>query len=346
MLNVASASSNERIAATDCTFFEKSGKKTEGLDFFYNGSHSKSERGLEWSLLSIIDLKQGTGYSLSAQQTPAGLSQTGDKKSLTTSDTSRVDAYLEHLKQNRGHFPKDIRYLANDAFYSKKKWIDGVVDLNLHDIGKLRCDSDLKFFYRGPQKPRGRRRIYGGKVDFTNITLDDPNIESFEFVATLDDDIDLYSARVYSVAFKRAIQVVYLHKVTPTSSSYVLLFSTDLELNPVDIVRYYKARFHIEFIFRDAKQFLGLTHCQARDSQKLNFHVNSTVLALNVAKVDWQEQQRQSNQVIPFSMANYKRRAFNENLLSRFISMFGLPQTLNKSQEAYQELINYGNIDY
>ncbi len=42
------------------------------------------------------------------------------------------------------------------------------------------------------------------------------------------------------------------------------LFSTDLSLDANTILWFYKTRFQIEFLFRDAKQFLGLNHyCQA-----------------------------------------------------------------------------------
>ncbi|MBE0507779.1 MAG: hypothetical protein IBX50_13895 [Marinospirillum sp.] len=33
----------------------------------------------------------------------------------------------------------------------------------------------------------------------------------------------------------------------------------------------YKVRFQIEFLFRDAKQFLGLNDCQARQAKVLRF---------------------------------------------------------------------------
>ena len=337
---------SECIAATDCTFVGKSGKQTEGLDYFYSGSHGKSKRGLEWSLLSIIDVKQNTGYPLSAQQTPAGLSKTeanevnpADPETIKT----RVDIYLEHLRQHRDQLPADIRYIVADAAYSKYKWLEGVRDLNLHAVGKLRYDANLKYFYCGPQKKRGARRKYGSKVDYHNIELEDPTVESFEFITQIDDEIALYSAWVYAVTFKRPIRVVYLHKLTPTKSSYCLLFSTDPDISPLDIYRYYKARFQIEFIFRDAKQFLGLCDCQARDSKKLNFHFNACLLALNVAKVDSMKKQK-NDQKIPFSMANYKRRAFNEHLLSSFISRLGLEQTLDKLQDECQDLLNYGLI--
>ena len=53
-----------------------------------------------------------------------------------------------------------------------------------------------------------------------------------------------------------------------------LLFSTDLNTGPLLIERYYQGRFQIEFLFRDAKQFTGLAHCQ---STKREFdHQHST----------------------------------------------------------------------
>ena len=41
----------------------------------------------------------------------------------------------------------------------------------------------------------------------------------------------------------------------------------------------------IEFCFRDAKQFVGLTDSQARDTRKLDFAFNSSFTAVNVAKI-------------------------------------------------------------
>jgi len=62
------------------------------------------------------------------------------------------------------------------------------------------------------------------------------------------------------------------------------LFSTDVNIDAKDILTFYKSRFQIEFIFRDAKQFTGLADCQARDLTKLDFHFNACLLALNLAK--------------------------------------------------------------
>jgi hypothetical protein len=46
----------------------------------------------------------------------------------------------------------------------------------------------------------------------------------------------------------------------------------------------YALRFQIEFIFRDAKQFTGLTHRQSTNKTKLENHFNLALSAVSVAK--------------------------------------------------------------
>ncbi len=59
------------IVAIDCSFIPKSGKHTEGLSKFYNGSQGKAKKGLEISMIFVIDLEKNTGYNLSTRQTVA-----------------------------------------------------------------------------------------------------------------------------------------------------------------------------------------------------------------------------------------------------------------------------------
>jgi hypothetical protein len=122
--------------------------------------------------------------------------------------------------------------------------------------------------------------------------------------------------------------------------SQVLLFSTDLTLSGRDIVRFYRARFQIEFLFRDAKGSMGLNHCQARNAKALEFHWNAAFCALNVAK--WQEAQRSETR--RFSAASCKQRCSNQRLLEVFSGQLGLDWRSVKSHPAFQELCNYGAI--
>ena len=59
------------IAVIDCYFLKKSGKRTEGKAYFYNGIAGKAEQGLEISVISIVEIDTHLSYSLSMQQTPS-----------------------------------------------------------------------------------------------------------------------------------------------------------------------------------------------------------------------------------------------------------------------------------
>ena len=121
-----------------------------------------------------------------------------------------------------------------------------------------------------------------------------------------------------------------------------MLFSTDVDIDPVFLYRCYAARFQIEFVFRDARQHTGLADCQARSPEAIDTHVNASLMALNLAKVALQE--GQETDALSFSMASFKRQALNEHLLDLFIEQFELEPTLIKSHANYRKLLVYGAI--
>ena len=65
-----------QIIATDCSFIKKSGKATYGIEYFYNGSEGKAEKGLEVSVVAVVDVDTKQGYALSVQQTPPAQAET------------------------------------------------------------------------------------------------------------------------------------------------------------------------------------------------------------------------------------------------------------------------------
>jgi hypothetical protein len=327
VVEMSSGVSAEQLAVMDCSFAAKSGKATFGLDAFWNGCASRVERGLEVSVVGVVDVATGQGYTLSAQQTDA----------QSPPDVSRMDQYLCHFDEARPYLPSAVRYLAVDGAFAKAKFISRVVEHSLAVISKLRCDANLRYLYRGEQKPRGRPRKYEGKVDLSDFSR-------FTFVAPVHPEVDLYSALVWHVSLKREIRVVYLidyrHSTRPRTC---LLFSTDVDQDPMQIYHYYKLRFQIEFIFREAKQFTGLEQCQARSALKLEFHFNASLSALNLAKLD-ALQQHSGHEPFVFSMASVKRRAFNQHLLDIFIANLDLDPSMIKSHPNYHTLCDYGAI--
>lgn len=338
----AHGSSREvQIGVIDCTFAEKSGRHTPGLDWFYNGKTQQTQKGLEWSVIGVVDLDQHTSYGLSAQQTEAGLAARAQAaKENGQRAGNRVDFYLGHLAYCRCFLPKSVKHLVGDLFYSKLKWVTGVRALGLHPVGKLRQDANVNYLYNGPHSSGpGRKKKYAGKVDWSN-----PDFRRLRLRETLEDGTELYSAVVWSVAFKCKIHLVYLLKTNKTGQrSYVLLFSTDLGLSALDIYRFYSARFQIEFVFRDARQFTGMNDSQARSPEALDTQVNASLTTLNLAKAALRPVHLK-DQPISFSLASLKRRAHNEQLLERFILNFGLDPSLIKSTPEWSDLCHYGAI--
>ncbi len=319
--------------AQDASFIKKSGKHTFGLDKFWNGSSSRAEKGLEVSLIALVDVEQNRSFALSAEQTPATMVSAAELASET-----RIDFYLEHFRRTLPHLPRSVKYALVDGFYAKEKFVSGVCAAGYEIVSRLRSDANLRFLFEGQQRTgRGRPRKYAGKVDFRNLTC-------FEPVPSEEAQLRLYSQRVWSVSLKRLIQVLVLVKnKQPDKEQRVVLFTTDLQLAAGEILRLYRSRFQIEFLFRDAKQSAGLESCQARDGQGLSFHWNASFACVNLGRVLAEEKNRKP-ELAAFSMKSLKRRIFNEHLLELFISKLELDPTVIKNHEQYEKLRNYAVI--
>jgi hypothetical protein len=336
----------EQIGAMDASYVPKSGQKTWGLDWFYNGSAGKSEKGLEISVISVVDVAARQAYTLSVEQTIArDPADQLNKKSKSSENiiSARVQGYIAQLVKTRPYLPSSVKYLAVDSFYTKKTIMDAVCNLELQAVGKLRIDANLKYLYSGPQKGRGAPRKYDGKVILSELLR-------LKFVREIEPEVRMYTQEVWHVSLKRKIRIVVLVNLEKRNKpSMAILFSTDTELDPDKILLYYKSRFQIEFIFRDAKQFTGLCDCQSRQQARLDFHFNASLTALNLAKLDMQQSQAiDSSTVLPLSlsMATYRRKVQNSYFLELFISMLGLDQTLIKSHPNYEKLLHHGSMSF
>ncbi|MBN2066821.1 MAG: IS4 family transposase, partial [Candidatus Thermoplasmatota archaeon] len=94
---------------------------------------------------------------------------------------------------------------------------------------------------------------------------------------------------------------------------------------------------------RDAKQFTGLTDFQTRSEDRIAYHVNASLTALNFLKIE-DRQQAPEGDVHVISIASWKVRKFNEHQLERIISTLGFDLSSIKLSPHYENLINYGTI--
>lgn len=313
---------NKNMIATDCSFIKKSGKNTYGLGKFWDGKNSKTRKGLEISLLALVDTTYNTAYSINAVQTPSELKDT----------ESRMVYYLKQLEDNTEYF-EDVKYVAGDGLYSKEGFVNGVIKLKKHFIGKLRCDANLNYIYEGKKTgKKGAPRKYDGKVFF--------NCHKFEHVKNLSEEVKLYTAIVYSVFLKRKIRIAFL---VNKENKHHIFFSTDTNLSTLDILDYYSSRFQIEFLFRDSKMYTGLEDCQSTNKNVLDSHFNMSLFTLNLAKIEDRILKGEENK-LPFSMLNYKRVSSNIRMLNLFIHKFDINLSSEKMILAYNEMIKIGTV--
>jgi hypothetical protein len=323
--------SGERVVALDPSYIPKAGKSTYGKGKFWSGVAKAAKWGLDICGFAVIDIVNNTALHLNAWQTPSAAE-------LVNKGLNLLTYYASLVAENAEKFKEFSDYIIADAYFSKKPFVDIILLVGLHFISRLRDDSVLKYKYYGEKTGRqGRPKQFDGKVDVKNL---DTNYFSLDLST---EEIKIYSAVVYSKAFKRDIKLaVAIFYKDGKVIARKLYFSTDLEQEGEKIVRYYRSRFQIEFLYRDAKQFTGLTTCQARSENKLDFHFNAALTAVNLAKQDWLS--TKNGTLKPFSMADYKTLYNNTLMLERFMCRFAINPNTAKNQKIVKELLDYGKI--
>jgi len=316
----------ESIVAFDPSYISKSGKQTYGLGSYWSGCAKAAKRGLEICGFAAVDTIRNTAFHLNAIQTPK------------SKEINLLHYYCQIIKENHLYFKELTTCLVADSFFAKSEVIQTVSALGMHFISRLRDDAVLFYLNTEPRTgKRGAPKKYAGRVK-----PDEPNMNFFTLIYQTDE-LKVYNTLVYCKAFERMINLsitVFYRNGKPIARK--LYFSTDLKMDGMKIVSYYRSRFQIEFLYRDAKQHCGLEDCQARSKNKLNFHFNAALTTVNIAKKNWLDTRKSDAE--PFSMANYKTICHNMLLLDRFFCVFAINPNTQKNKQKVNELYKYGLI--
>ena len=317
--------------AFDPSYISKAGKKTPGVGYFWSGCAGKAKWGLEFCGLAILDLTRRTAFHLFGFQTV----DLKDHENL-------IGFYVRKILERKEELLKLSNYLVADAYFSKVTFIKPFVQAGFQIVSRLRDDADLQYLFTGEQKNgKGRKRKYDGKIDFENL-----NLKYAKLVSDLENE-RIYWLAVYSKSLKTSINIVIVYtKNNKNKWVHKIYFSTDLQQNWKKIIEMYRLRFQIEFLYRDAKQFTGLNHCEARSKNKLDFHWNMSLTAINLAKkIHWiPKKDKKPNEEITFSMSDINTQYFNELMLNQFIVMFGINPKLRKNKRKIKLFLEYGKI--
>lgn len=296
--------------AIDPCYISKAGRKTAHIGTFWSGCAGSMKHGLEIMGLGLVDVMANTCMMLRAHQTP-GMSE------LKQRNKTLVQHYIGVIKRYSKELVKVTDIVVADAYFSTSTFVDGIAEFGFHLVSRFRDNAHLCYLYEGERTgKRGRPKMIDGKIDLKKLDMS-------RMLPIFVDGLPgiAYTLIAYSKALKCKVRLVIW--IMPDKKRK-LFFSTDTTLSGEEVLDFYRTRFQIEFCFRDAKQFCGLTDSQARDTNKLDCAFNASFASLNVAKVMMKERQME------YSMSNFKLLMTNTFLMKRIfdVSRYRPNQTL------------------
>ena len=321
--------SGDWVTIFDPSFLSKSGHKTPGIDRRWSGQAQAAKRGLEIGYFAVGDLGHHTAFHLHAEWTPSGADLQAAGHNLMSHYVALVRKRVEDIRHFGG-------VLACDGYFGVFTFVDPVLTLGLTLISCLKSNTAL---YYAPQavvgkRGKGRPAVKGAKIKWQE--LDEEKLP----VVYSDSHKRVRTAQVWVKCLRRIVRLVAVEylKADGCLQCQKLYFCTDTTQTWAWILERYGIRFQIEFLFRDAKQFLGITHGQSTDQTKMENHVNLALTALSVAKVThWLPIPKEERGA--FSVAELKMYYHNLAMIDRFSCALGLDPTHTKNHPKIRELL-------
>jgi putative transposase len=303
------------LCAGDECVVTKSGKKTYGLDRFFSSLYGKPVPGLAFFTLSLIRThkrhsspmmvehmvrsdaeKTAVQEKKASQKTAKGKNKIkkgkpgrpkGSKNKNKTTVTLnpellRIQAMIRKLLQGIGALIP-LQRMVLDGHVGNHPAFHMVRSCGVHLIAKLRHDAALYCPYEGPYAGRGPRRKYGTKIDYANLP------RRYLKQSSVEDNIqtDIYQAKMVHKEFAEPLNVVIIGttNLKTHKRAHAVLLSSDLDIGYEPLIDAYSLRFHIEFNFRDAKQYWGLEDCMHVQPTAVRNAANFSLFMVNVVHV-------------------------------------------------------------
>lgn len=303
------------LLAIDETVEDKAGKKTDKIGYFFSSKLGKVIRGVSYGVLSLVSVNKRKSYVIDFKQLSQDANKTAEnkaKKALLaqkkkdkaaglvvesrpagrpkgSKNKAKVKVDSESSRTLTFLLTRALPFLANilihpayivgDGAYGNLTYCLIAGEHNLHLISKLNCKTVLYY----PPQEGTRKRIYGDKVDFKQL-------EKHKFDEKDEHDCIFTFFQIKKVRtthigqFLNVVIIRCFHKKSK-KTAFVILFSTDLKLDGSKIIDYYSLRFQIEFNFRDAKQYFGLSDFKSTKPKQMNNAVGLAFFMVNLSHI-------------------------------------------------------------
>jgi putative transposase len=374
--------SNQYALAFDEVVEDKAGKQTYGLAWFYSSIAGKVIRSVSHHVVSLVDIKKESSFVLHSEQTvkpneapkkkriaKQSKKSKGKSKALTSKGEKKQAGRPKGSKNKQNVkstgllyesfellltlvvpfillYCPNLKYVLADGAYGNKTCCLIVRQFDLELISKLNRNTALFLPYqevKEKKKKRGRPRKYGKKIDYKKIP-EQYLVQQYE-----EDGIQtkIYQIKgVWTRTMPYLINVAIIVKTHLESQkiSRVVLFSTDLNLEGEQLIKFYSLRFQIEFNFRDAKQYFGLADFKNIKQQQVKnavglafFMDNISMILIEQAKTEWKEE--------IVSIQDLKAYFRGEKYLNCILNTLEIDQKDILNQTDVQQILKIGAIN-